>query len=138
MEYTIRHEFMKEYNIGPEYNIAVKWYLLDNPEDLIFEDYLTIFQKTEDYLPKDFYIAKDYLFEGVNTSLKEYKKNWKYHPFEYIPQSSETSDSSSEGESIYYIEIDDFKKVFNNIYNTIIKPDFIWGMITGYIIEKIF
>jgi hypothetical protein len=141
MEYDLRQEFITTNGISGKYNNAVKWYILDNPE-ISFGEYLNIFNKTEEYLAKDFFIAKDYIFSNPDIPFKQFKINWVYTDFCYNPVVSETSSEISENSS--EIEINDnvisktLNEIFLKIYNNITKNEFIWGLITGYIIEKSF
>ena len=139
MEYNLREEYSQKNKIDPKYNIAVKWYILDNPE-MPFDEYLDIYLETGDYLEKDFLIAKDYVFGNYSaTSFKEFKKGWVYSDFIYIPSPSESSESS---ESISETETDPDTKYISNffekVYSVIMKPEFMLGLVIGNIIERIF
>jgi hypothetical protein len=139
MEYDLLAKFVKTNNIKPKHVIAGKWYLLDNP-GISFNEYLDTFVKTDEYLQKDFLIAKDYLFENILTGFKKYKSTWKYHPFEFKCPGLDT-ESESDLDSIPISESNEIKNVkifFESVYLVMSKPEFIWGLISGYLIEKIF
>lgn len=136
MEYNLREEYSQKNKIDPKYNIAVKWYILDNP-DIPFDEYLDIYLEIEDYLEKDFYIAKDYIFGNYSMAFKEFKKDWKYTEFKYNRVDTDTdSDTDTELETDQTVA--QLKILFDNVYLTIVRPEFMFGLLCGYIIEKIF
>jgi hypothetical protein len=135
IEYELRAEFSKKNSLSVKYNNAVKWYLLDNP-DITFNEYYNLFSQTEDYPSKDFLYAKDYIFTGQLTSFKEYKKKWVYRDFYYLNVEIVSSESESDSELDIESEADKLSNFLTGVYYSVTKPEFICGLVAGYICSR--
>jgi hypothetical protein len=140
IEYQLREEFSRHNMVPNVLNNVVKWYLLDNP-GISFEIYSELFKKIDEFLPKDFLIAKDYIFGNYSgsVSFKEFKKGWVYSDFVYIKKPEiELSDSESETDT----DTRSLKLIFDHLifkFSDIkINPNFLGGIIIGILIQKIF
>jgi hypothetical protein len=157
IEYQLREEFSRHNMVPNVLNNVVKWYLLDNP-GISFEIYLELFKKIDEFLPKDFLIAKDYIFGNYSgaVSFKEFKKGWVYSEFQFIKNEpsndgnvgnignignignvgnigNELSDSESETDT----DTRNLRMIFDR-FTFNFDPNFLGGIIIGILIQKLF